>query len=250
MKDGIIIQARTGSSRLANKILLPFDGERRIIDIIIDNIKLHNSDKTIVLATTDNSRDDILEQVALNAGIKCFRGSEDNVLSRFVEAAKAFGINRIVRVCSDNPFLLAESFELMFKTHDEEGGDYVAYAFADGRPTIKSHLGLFAELTTLDALSRVAELTDEKMYIEHVTIYLYTHADCFDVKLMQLPNELEGRLDMRFTLDTAQDFALLQELYAKYKQMPVKGIGSLLEIVNSDERYLKVMQENIMNNQK
>ena len=59
MRDGIIIQARTGSTRLHNKILLPFYGEQRIIDILIGNIKQACAGKTIVLATTDRPQDDI-----------------------------------------------------------------------------------------------------------------------------------------------------------------------------------------------
>ena len=67
MRDGIIIQARTGSTRLHNKILLPFYGEQRIIDILIGNIKQACAGKTIVLATTDRPQDDILEEVAREA---------------------------------------------------------------------------------------------------------------------------------------------------------------------------------------
>lgn len=73
MKDGIIIQARTGSTRLHNKILLPFYGGQRIIDILIGNIKQACADKTIVLATTDRPQDDILAEVAREAGICCYR---------------------------------------------------------------------------------------------------------------------------------------------------------------------------------
>ena len=87
MRDGIIIQARTGSTRLHNKILLPFYGEQRIIDILIGNIKQACAGKTIVLATTDRPQDDILEEVAREAGICCYRGDENNVLDRFVQAA-------------------------------------------------------------------------------------------------------------------------------------------------------------------
>ena len=76
MRDGIIIQARTGSTRLHNKILLPFYGEQRIIDILIGNIKQACAGKTIVLATTDRPQDDILEEVAREAGICCYRGDE------------------------------------------------------------------------------------------------------------------------------------------------------------------------------
>lgn len=82
MKDGIIIQARTGSTRLHNKILLPFYGEQRIIDILIANIKQACPDKCIVLATTNRPQDDVLAETARQAGILSFRGDEDNVLDR------------------------------------------------------------------------------------------------------------------------------------------------------------------------
>ncbi len=250
MKDGIIIQARTGSSRLRNKILLPFDEERRIIDIIIDNIKRDCPDKTIVLATTANERDNVLEQVARKAGIECFRGDEDNVLDRFIKAAEVFSLDRIIRVCSDNPFLMTGSFNVLFAEHDSRGGDYVAYGFADGRPTIKSHLGLFAELATAEALRRAAAMTQEKLYVEHVTIYLYTHPEEFAVSLMPLPAELEDRLDLRFTLDTPEDFSLLQGLYAAYKALPDKSIHSLLRLVEETPQCLSKMKENIIKNEK
>lgn len=74
MRDGIIIQARTGSTRLHNKILLPFYGEQRIIDILVGNIKQACAGKTIVLATTDRPQDDILEEVAREAYL-CYRGT-------------------------------------------------------------------------------------------------------------------------------------------------------------------------------
>ena len=97
MKDGIIIQARTGSTRLHNKILLPFYGGQRIIDILIGNIKQACAGKTIVLATTDRPQDDILAEVAREAGICCYRGDEDNVLDRFIRAAATFNLDRFIR---------------------------------------------------------------------------------------------------------------------------------------------------------
>ena len=238
MKDGIIIQARTGSTRLHNKILLPFYGGQRIIDILIGNIKQACADKTIVLATTDRPQDDILAEVAREAGICCYRGDEDNVLDRFI------------RVCSDNPFLRPDSFRAFFKEHDTHPADYIAYGFADGRPTIKSHLGLFAELTTADALRRAAAATQEKLYIEHVTIYLYTHPEAFSVRLLPLPDELEGRLDLRFTLDTMEDFTLLQELYVAFCEQTDHSIHALLRLVETHPEYRVKMLENIAKNEK
>ena len=215
MKDGIIIQARTGSTRLHNKILLPFYGGQRIIDILIGNIKQACADKTIVLATTDT-----------------------------------FNLDRFIRVCSDNPFLRPDSFRAFFEEHDARPADYIAYGFADGRPTIKSHLGLFAELTTADALRRAAAATQEKLYIEHVTIYLYTHPEAFSVRLLPLPDELEGRLDLRFTLDTMEDFTLLQELYAAFCEQTDHSIHALLRLVEAHPEYRAKMLENIAKNEK
>lgn len=250
MKDGIIIQARTGSTRLHNKILLPFYGEQRIIDILIANIKQACPDKCIVLATTNRPQDDVLAETARQAGILSFRGDEDNVLDRFIRAAETFNLDRFIRVCSDNPFLRPDSFRAFFKEHDTHPADYIAYGFADGRPTIKSHLGLFAELTTADALRRAAAATQEKLYIEHVTIYLYTHPEAFSVRLLPLPDELEGRLDLRFTLDTMEDFTLLQELYVAFCEQTDHSIHALLRLVETHPEYRVKMLENIAKNEK
>ena len=238
MKDGIIIQARTGSTRLHNKILLPFYGEQRIIDILIANIKQACPDKCIVLATTNRPQDDVLAEVARQAGIFSFRGDEDNVLDRFI------------LVCSDNPFLRPETFNTFFAEHNFCPADYIAYGFADGRPTIKSHLGLYSELTTIDALRRAAVSTQEKLYIEHVTIYLYMHSEKFKVRLLPLPAELEGRFDLRFTLDTMEDFTLLQELYATFHEKTDRSVHALLQLVQSHPEYRARMLENIARNEK
>lgn len=250
LKDGIIIQARTGSTRLHNKILLPFYGEQRIIDILIENIRRACPDKCIVLATTNRPQDDILADIAHRAGILSYRGDEDNVLDRFIRAAEAYGISRFIRVCSDNPFLRPETFNLFFREHDICPADYIAYGFSDGRPTIKSHLGLYAEFTTADALRRAAIRTQEKLYIEHVTIYLYTHPEQFAVRLLPLPPELEDRLDLRFTLDTPEDFALLQELYATFYEKTDHSVQALLQLVKAHPDYRARMLENIAKNEK
>ncbi|MCD8309881.1 MAG: aminotransferase [Prevotellaceae bacterium] len=250
MKDGIIIQARTGSTRLPGKILLPFYQGACIIDLMIERIKRLCPGKTVVLATTLRQQDDVLEEVARKAGIDCFRGDEENVLDRFIRAAEAYGLDRFIRVCSDNPFLQVESFEALFMAHDVSKADYVSYAFADGRPVIKSHLGLFAELVTTDALRRVAAVTSERPFLEHVTIYLYTHPEAFKIHFLPLPEALEGRYDLRFTLDTMEDFTLLQSLYAAYCEVGEQTLPALLRLVEDRPECRARMLENIAHNTK
>lgn len=248
--DGIIIQARVGSTRLPGKILLPFYKDKRIIDIQIERIRSAYPDKRIVLATTTRKQDDVLADVAQQLEVDCYRGSEEDVLGRFIGAAEHFDIERLIRVCSDNPFLRVDTFQSLFGAYDRDPSDYVSFGWSDGLPTIKSHIGLFAELTTVDALRRTASLTDEKLYREHVTIFLYTHPEIFKVQLLPMPAELEGRRDLRFTLDTLDDFNLLSALYGEWYENTDHSIRALLQVVDAHPDYLKGMRENIRRNEK
>ena len=255
MTDGIVIQARSGSTRMPAKILLPFDGEDTILDIVIENIKCDNPGVAVIVATTQSPADDRIEALALRHGVKCFRGSENDVLGRFLGAADAYGLDRIIRVCSDNPFLQTASFAALIAGADAHPeADYVAYAFPDGRPIIKSHLGLYAELATVDALRRAATSmvgdVDEKLYREHVTIYLYTHPDAFRLELLPLPEELRSRTDLRLTLDTPSDFSLLNELYRRLHTETDATLASPIKLVDSNQAYGRIMRQNIAQNEK
>lgn len=252
--DGIVIQARSGSTRMPSKILLPFDGEERIIDIVIENIKRSCPGKRIVVATTTNPADDILAETASRHGVDFFRGSEEDVLSRFVGAAEHFGLRRIIRVCSDNPFLQTDSFPEMFARQDLTQADYVAFAFPDRRPTIKSHIGLFAELATTDALRRALSLTENdpqrKFWREHVTIFLYSNPSLFRISFMDLPPLLQQRTDLRLTLDTPSDFSLLSELYRRHELETDASVDSLVKLIDSNPEYGRIMKQNIALNEK
>ena len=104
MKFGIIIQARLGSTRLPRKILKEFYGEKTLLETVISNLQKVAGVK-IIVATSVNPNNDELESFLNKRDITVFRGSEDDVLSRFIGAAEANGIDGIVRICSDNPFL-------------------------------------------------------------------------------------------------------------------------------------------------
>lgn len=250
MNKGIIIQARTGSSRLPDKVITPFYQNETILDLILASIKQYNTSDLVVLATTTNKRDDILAEVATKWQIKCYRGSENDVLDRFISAADHFGLDCLIRICSDNPFLRTSAIKTLFDTYERTKADYISFAFPDGLPVIKSHLGLFMELAKVDALKKVKKITNDSLYHEHVTNYLYTHPELFKIKLLSLPENLQYRKDLRFTLDTKEDFVMLQSLYADFKRMNGASIEDLLNIVDASDSYQQVMKLAILSNQK
>lgn len=237
----IIIQARTGSTRMPKKVTLPFFGEKSIIDILLE--KLLKTGLPIVLATTNNPADDPLVQMAKNYPINIFRGSEDNVLQRFIDAATEFGVKNIIRVCADNPFLDIDSILVLTTEFAQTPSDYLSFQFSSNRPSIKTHFGFYTEITTLGTLQKAASLTSEKLYIEHVTNFIYGHPQHFDVRFLNAPEVIFNRRDIRLTLDTPADFKLQQEIYAEMiTQNPNFGIREVVAFLDQHPEMLQQMK--------
>lgn len=104
MNIGIIVQARMGSTRLPGKILKQFYGDKTLLETLLENLHKVQGSKVIV-ATSVNENNDQLERFLTEKGELVFRGSENDVLDRFIKAAEANNVDGIVRICSDNPFM-------------------------------------------------------------------------------------------------------------------------------------------------
>jgi spore coat polysaccharide biosynthesis protein SpsF len=238
-KPLLILQARTGSTRLPNKMIRDFDEGKTIPEIIISNLKKQYEPSQIVIATSVKKGDDELEETAHNSKVKCFRGSENDVLKRFIDCAESNHATLIVRICADNPFLQEEYIEPL------------SYQWEDGTPVMLSHIGVFAEVMTLDFLKRIESLTDEPIYREHVTNFIYTNRNLFQCEFLQLPDFLNGRENIRLTVDTESDFILTQELYQKViSQSESYKLEDLLELIDENPVILSKMEAQIKENAK
>jgi len=249
-KTGIIIQARTGSSRLPNKMILPFDKDRGIFELILDRIiHQYQGIYPIILATTTSKSDDVLADIATQKNISVVRGNENDVSSRFETVLKKYNLQNAIRVCADNPFLDVQHIKTLVDTGEAQAFDYVSFAFEDQTPVIKSHLGLFTEFVSLKALEKIRKLTDKPVYFEHVTNYIYTHPKNFSLKFLPLPKYLKSRKDIRLTLDTTADFKFLKNLYHHIKDKDL-NIEDLVSWVDQQPELLQMMQEQIKKNSK
>jgi spore coat polysaccharide biosynthesis protein SpsF len=242
LKTGIIIQARKGSTRLPNKMVLPFYNNKGVLELLIEKLIKEFPKKQIILATTTNENDDELVTIAKNIGINIFRGSENNVLKRFIEAAEKFQFKNMIRICADNPFLDIPHIHILIKEIEKNRFDYLSYKTENGLPTIKSHLGLFAEGVTLDALQKVNDVTGKALYQEHVTNYIYEHKNQFKILLMDLPCFMNETESFRLTLDTKEDFQFEQELYLQYANL---STVELINCLNQDKSLLFKMKNEI-----
>jgi len=246
----IIIQARTGSSRMHQKVILPFDQSRSIMQIVLERL-LAACPVPVILATTTSPSDDPLAEIASRYPVRLFRGPEENVLERFILAAEKFGCKNIVRVCADNPFLSAASINQLIETFPETSADYMSFEFSEARPSIKTHFGFFAEITRLETLKKVAALTNEKLYLEHVTNYIYTHPELFDVHFLKAPEIIFSRKDIRLTLDTPKDFELQQQIFSALSQQNSNfEIPEIIGYLDQHPDLLAKMSREIRNNEK
>lgn len=252
LQTGIIIQVRTGSSRLPQKMILPFYKDKSILEILIERFKKElKFDIPFVVATTDKTNDDSIQKICDNEQVDCFRGPEDDVLLRFIQASENFSFDYIIRICADNPLMdIAGTLDLL-NNKNIGSLDYLAYKTENGFPSIMSHLGFWGELVSLSALKLANQSTKKKLFREHVTNYIYQHPESFQVKLFKAPDNLGGRDDIRLTVDTQSDFNLVQDIYTKLINQKLAIIpANIINFLDRNPGYMEIMKDQIKQNKK
>ena len=245
MKLGIIIQARTASTRMEKKVLKRFENGHTLIEIIIDKLKNKFADTyPIVLATSVSREDFVFRDIALNNNILFYQGDELNVLLRFKQTCEKFGFTHFIRICSDNPFLDMDYIEpLILELQSNVTLDYISFKLSNNLPTIKSHQGLFVEIASLSGISKVKEFTEENVYFDNLTQFLYQNPKLFKLRFIEAPNILVDRFDIRLTLDDHDDYFVINKLYNKLKCFNPK----LVDLVNCIDLDYDLKQNMISN---
>jgi spore coat polysaccharide biosynthesis protein SpsF (cytidylyltransferase family) len=128
--------------------------------------------------------------------------------------------------------------------------DYLSYILSDNRPAIKTHFGFWAEIASLEALKKIAAVTDEKKYLEHVTNYLYEHPAQFEITFIKAPEIVYNRHDIRLTTDTEEDFCLQQSVYRALVSEGRTSIEEIVEYLDNNKPVLENMGHQIRLNSK
>ena len=178
-----IIQARMGSSRLPGKMMMKL-GEYPVLFWVLHRVKKARLLDSVLLATTKNKMDDPLVDMAEQLDISVFRGSECDVLERFLGAAEEVGAEKIIRICADNPLVAPEEIDRLVKTYSEilkKGGHLEKlYAFNFGPKMNNGYPdGLGGEMFSFKLLQRLDNLAISSSCREHISNYIWSYSEKF-----------------------------------------------------------------------
>ncbi|MBM7580163.1 cytidylyltransferase domain-containing protein [Jeotgalibacillus terrae] len=206
MKVAAIIQARMGSTRLPGKVMKELMG-KTILSHVIARVSQANTIDEIIIATPNKNNDDVISNEAKKCGVKVYRGSEKDVLSRYYYAAKESEVTTIVRITSDCPLIDPHVIDEVVNYYKNGNNSIVTNAGTD--PTNRTFpRGLDTEVFSFKVLEEAYHLGKENYHREHVTPYIYENAD----KVYLFKNNIDYS-KYRWTLDTAGDFELISEIY-------------------------------------
>jgi spore coat polysaccharide biosynthesis protein SpsF len=211
MKIVATIEARMTSSRLPGKVLLQAAG-KPMLEHLVNRLRAVSSLDGIVLATTISSADDALVEFSKRVGIDCYRGSENDVLSRVIDAADSVGADVVVEITGDCPIIDPQIVEQTIRMFKANQVDYVSNAHIRTYPD-----GMDTQVFRLETLKRSAEMTDDVLDHEHVTLHIRNHAEIFSHMHLLSPPETHWP-ELGLTLDEPKDYELLKRIIEHFEQ--------------------------------
>lgn len=233
----IITQARTGSSRLPKKIFNEVNG-KSLLSYHIDRLK--QASLPIIIATTIRENDDIIENWCNRHSIMAWRGSEDDVLKRFSECAKAYDIGHIVRVTSDCPLIDGEMIKLAVS-------EYLNEIKTNKKVFLSNTLertfprGFDFEIFSTELLFEANERATSTIEREHVTPFIWKEK-IEGVRFIHFKNPNDSS-HYRLTVDTRYDLTLISKLISEFK-CHKKNAQQIIEIMD-DNPHLKKINEHV-----
>lgn len=225
-----IIQARTKSIRFPGKMLVRVQ-EKTIIKHVIDRVKESKFIDGIVLATSEDTSNDILEREVNKIGVNVFRGSEDDVLDRFYHASKKFGATTIVRITGDCPLIDPEIIDKVINFFNINKYDYVSNI---DPPTFPD--GMDVEVFSFDALEKTWKNAKLKSEREHVTPFIRNNKKLFKIKNFENEKDLS---EYRITLDEKEDLIVIEEILNKLDNKKTYNLSDIINVLESNKKILE-----------
>ena len=237
MHKVIILQARLGSQRFPQKVLADLAG-KPVIAHIIDRLKLSKLADEICVAIPDVPSDQPLADVLAGLDVTVVRGSEHDVLGRFIQAAYQTKASVIVRATADNVLVAPKFIDQMLE--EIEADPDLDYVITDGLPK-----GITTEVFRLKTLEKLDYLSKHPDMREHVTLHLRQNPGPFVVKHLTVTGEL-NRPELNLSLDTQSDYKLFTAIFDKlYAEGSPVCVPDAIKLIDEDSELSKLAHPNV-----
>lgn len=237
MKVVAIIQARMSSTRLSGKVLMPLAG-KLVLEHVVDRIRACKTIAEIVVATSTDQTDDAIQAWCQNAGVSCYRGSLNDVLDRYYQAAKIHGADAVVRITADCPAVDPTIVDEV--VNGFLAGAYEFYGLAGEFPD-----GLDCTVFAFSALERAwreAKLPSER---EHVGPYIEKQPEIFKSGGLK---KFTGLSHHRWTLDEPRDYEFLQAVFSRlYREDRIFLANDVLALLENEPELMNINSSIVRN---
>lgn len=210
---GCIVQARMGSTRLPGKTLLKIDNKNTVLDSVLNQLSFSKLIDKIVIATTNLQSDNVIEDFAKNSNLEIFRGSSDNVLDRYLQCAKYFSFDTIVRITADNPLIDPNIVDLIINEYNNTECDYITNVLDRTFP-----YGTEVEVFSIISLEKAWMNAKKPSELEHVTPFIRDPDNKFIIKNVKNKDNLSY---LRYTVDRLNDLTLVKEIIKNIISRPI-----------------------------
>ncbi len=205
----IVIQARTGSSRLPEKIMLPLAGKPMLVRMY-ERVAASKTPKEIIVATTTDVEDDVVVELCETNGIKYFRGHPTDLLDRHYTTGIEFGAEVVVKIPSDCPLICPDVIDNVLNLYleDPDRFDFVSNLHPATHPD-----GNDVEVIPMKILEQVLNEADRDFEREHTTPYIWERPERFRIGNLEWDTGLDFSMIHRFVLDYEEDYEFIKKIY-------------------------------------
>jgi len=231
MKTVAIIQARMTSTRLPGKVMADVAGNPMLYHVVRRAQQARTLD-LVVVVTSDRPTDDVVARFCRKAEIPCFRGSEEDVLDRYYQAAKRFEADVIVRLTADCPLLDSAVIDKVVRVFQRGDYDYVSNALEPSYPN-----GLDTEVFPREVLEKAWREAHLKSDREHVTPFIEEQPDLFRLENVKYDQDLSA---LRWTVDRPQDLEFVRRVYDYLGPLPSFGMMEILALLGEHPELMEI----------
>ena len=228
-KTVIVVQARMSSSRLPGKVMMPILG-KSLLHRMVERLQMIRHKALVIIATSEEQSDDIIENEAENIGVPCFRGNLNNLLDRHYQVAKKYNADTVLKIPSDCPLIDPRIISHVLDFYFDHPGefDYVSNlhpaTFPDGNDV---------EIMTMACLEKTWKEASRQLELEHTTPYIWEHQEIFKIGNVIWDTGKDYSMSHRFTIDYMADYHFInrvfEELYPQKPDFSCEDILNLLE---------------------